>query len=521
MGVDDDNDDEIYNNNYVPKASTACGNGPHLISIVKSESGFGFNVKGQISEGGQLRSINGQLYAPLQHVSAVLAGGAADKAGLRKGDRILEVNEVSVEGANHRQVVELIKAGSDRLRLLVISAPLDNFDLADSALSCDDPYLGGVGYDYSEKRSLPITIPCHQTVNANGEQFAAYSIHMAGRHLGSRRYSEFLQLNKLLKEEFPDFPLPKLPRKWPFRLSEQQLDSRRRMLEQYLEKVCAVKVIAESDTVQEFLMEDSGGALSAPLVDVSLRVIVCGNTLSLNIKRHSDTREVFGRVCEELKLGTEAAHFCALFEVIEDSFARKLHDRECPHNIYIQNYSSAASSCLAMRKFCFDIEKEKQLCEKDKLFRSICFYQAVEDVNNGIIKAGERLYQLKALQRDDRCIQYLEMARQLDGYSSVVFPQCQFEVPNSDEGGLATMSVSSHSIILKVQHEDTQKTRTLFLKWSAIVGYSILPESHVFLLKFVRGESEQELSLISVFSEYMYEICERIGAEKNNELRNP
>lgn len=54
-------------------------------------AGFGFNVKGQISEGGQLRSINGELYAPLQHVSAVLRGGAADTAGLRRGDRILAV----------------------------------------------------------------------------------------------------------------------------------------------------------------------------------------------------------------------------------------------------------------------------------------------------------------------------------------------------------------------------------------------------------------------------------------------
>lgn len=53
--------------------------------------GFGFNVKGQVSEGGQLRSINGELYAPLQHVSAVLRGGAAAKAGLLKGDRILQV----------------------------------------------------------------------------------------------------------------------------------------------------------------------------------------------------------------------------------------------------------------------------------------------------------------------------------------------------------------------------------------------------------------------------------------------
>lgn len=60
----------------------------------------------------------------------------------------------------------------------------------------------------------------------------------------------FCQLHKLLKEEFPDFSFPKLPKKWPFRLSEQQLDARRRILEQYLEKICAIKVIADSEIVQ-------------------------------------------------------------------------------------------------------------------------------------------------------------------------------------------------------------------------------------------------------------------------------
>ena len=65
--------------------------GPRVVTIVKSETGFGFNVRGQVSEGGQLRSINGELYAPMQHVSAVLEGGAAQRAGIRKGDRILEV----------------------------------------------------------------------------------------------------------------------------------------------------------------------------------------------------------------------------------------------------------------------------------------------------------------------------------------------------------------------------------------------------------------------------------------------
>jgi len=65
--------------------------GPRTVIIVKSETGFGFNVRGQVSEGGQLRSINGELYAPMQQVSAVLSGGAAAKAGVRRGDRILEV----------------------------------------------------------------------------------------------------------------------------------------------------------------------------------------------------------------------------------------------------------------------------------------------------------------------------------------------------------------------------------------------------------------------------------------------
>ncbi|RCN31930.1 PDZ/DHR/GLGF domain protein [Ancylostoma caninum] len=101
---------------------------PHLVTIVKTNTGFGFNVKGQVSEGGQLRSLNGQLYAPLQHVSAVLADGAAERANLRRGDRILQVNGVNVEGATHRHVVDLIKHGGDRLTMIVISVEDSDVD---------------------------------------------------------------------------------------------------------------------------------------------------------------------------------------------------------------------------------------------------------------------------------------------------------------------------------------------------------------------------------------------------------
>ena len=65
--------------------------GLRRVFIRKSETGFGFNVRGQVSEGGALKLYNGEFYAPLQQVSAVLAGGAAETAGLCRGDRIFEV----------------------------------------------------------------------------------------------------------------------------------------------------------------------------------------------------------------------------------------------------------------------------------------------------------------------------------------------------------------------------------------------------------------------------------------------
>ena len=108
-----------------PSPTTSTAQAPHSIVITKSHTGFGFNVRGQVNEGGTLKSINGELYAPLQHVSAVLDGGAAQEAGLLKGDRILAVNDFNVEGATHRQVVELIKSSDQVLKLLVISIAPD------------------------------------------------------------------------------------------------------------------------------------------------------------------------------------------------------------------------------------------------------------------------------------------------------------------------------------------------------------------------------------------------------------
>ncbi|CAF3744656.1 unnamed protein product, partial [Rotaria sordida] len=91
---------------------------PRNIIIKKTNDGFGFNVRGQIFEGGQVKAIHGTLYGPLQQISAVSSQSSAEKAGLHIGDKILQVNGVDVEGASHKQVVDLIKNCNDDLHLI-------------------------------------------------------------------------------------------------------------------------------------------------------------------------------------------------------------------------------------------------------------------------------------------------------------------------------------------------------------------------------------------------------------------
>ncbi|KAK6059194.1 PX domain protein [Cooperia oncophora] len=271
---------------------------PHLVTIVKTNT----------AKGGQLRSLNGQLYAPLQHVSAVLADGAAERANLRRGDRILQ--KWCQCGRRHSSalLVDLIKHGGDRLTMIVIS-------VEDPKFECGEESVISYRHDYSESRSLPVTIPSYHTVNDGVEKFVVFNLYMAGRHLGSRRYSEFVELHSLLRREFVDFSFPKLPGKWPFSLSEQQLDSRRRGLEYYLERVCSVKVIADSDIMQDFLMECD------PSCEVEVRVLLPdGGNVCVSIRRNSTTSLLFALLARKLNMSRDMALSCAIFETMEQSF---------------------------------------------------------------------------------------------------------------------------------------------------------------------------------------------------------
>merc|ERR1712223_2279433 len=69
--------------------------------------GYGFNLHAEKNKPGQF-------------VGKIDADSPAEAAGLREGDRIVEVNGVNVNLENHKQVVQRIKAVPGETRLLVV-----------------------------------------------------------------------------------------------------------------------------------------------------------------------------------------------------------------------------------------------------------------------------------------------------------------------------------------------------------------------------------------------------------------
>ncbi|XP_033749898.1 sorting nexin-27-like isoform X1 [Pecten maximus] len=482
--------------------------GPRVVTITKTETGFGFNVRGQVSEGGVLKSINGVLYAPLQHVSAVLEGGAAQRAGIRKGDRILEVNKVNVEGGTHKQVVDLIKSGGDTLTLTVISVP----EQVAERLEPSDDSSGPSYIDYSERRSLPISIPDYQTVESNGEKFVVFNIYMAGRHLCSRRYREFDTLHTRIKREFTDFNFPKMPGKKLFQLSEQQLDARRRGLEQYLEKVCAVRVIGESDIMQEFLASPEMDS-ETPSSEVELKVLLPDRSVCVVTIRRNDTADqVYEAVVVKLNMSDVAAQCFYLFETVEYNFERKLQPLEFPHNIYIQNYSTATATCITMRKWLFTLTRETML-NSDELAVNFLFWEAVDSVNRGQIKTEDKLYELKSLQDSGKRIEYLKTVRHLDGYGEVAFPHCACD---SRKDGHVICIIGSECFKLQAcKNDGTPESQVIEFQWKDVKSYDMEEEGMTFSFEYDRpGKKPRVVQILTPYYVYMKDCFDKIYEER-------
>uniref|UniRef100_A0A8C2JTS8 Na(+)/H(+) exchange regulatory cofactor NHE-RF2-like n=1 Tax=Cyprinus carpio TaxID=7962 RepID=A0A8C2JTS8_CYPCA len=85
---------------------------PRLCHMTIGEQGYGFNLHCKKSRVGQ-------------YIRSVDPDSPAEHAGLRPRDRLIEVNDTSIEGLRHAEVVALIKAGGTETRLLVVDPETD------------------------------------------------------------------------------------------------------------------------------------------------------------------------------------------------------------------------------------------------------------------------------------------------------------------------------------------------------------------------------------------------------------
>ncbi|KAM7026379.1 LOW QUALITY PROTEIN: protein lin-7 homolog B, partial [Acridotheres tristis] len=84
---------------------------PRVVELPKTEEGLGFNIMGG-------KEQNSPIYISL------IPGGVADRhGGLKRGDQLLSVNGVSVEGEQHERAVELLKAAQGSVKLVVRYTP--------------------------------------------------------------------------------------------------------------------------------------------------------------------------------------------------------------------------------------------------------------------------------------------------------------------------------------------------------------------------------------------------------------
>eukprot|EP00117_Sycon_ciliatum_P014905 scpid68508/ scgid14974/ Sorting nexin-27 len=494
---------------------------PHPVIVRKNHLGFGFNVRGQVNEGGTLKPIKGQLYAPMQYVSAVLENGPAKEGGLRLYDRILEINGESAEGLKHGTVVEMIRRSTNDLRLTVISVSQEEAAHLDSNVamaSSQAPHER----DMTEKRALPITIPDSKDLadNQSSEPYTVFNIFLSGRHVAARRYSEFDQLLSKLKERFPDFPFPRLPMKWPWKLNAQATDQRRRGLEEWIDQVCAYRAIAEDEVMMEFLKQGQGAKPSSPKATtptkrtVELRAILPDSrAVSIDVEQAASCTSVFESVCGKAKLSTEASCYFALFEVNEaDKFYRKIRPNEFPHRIYTTNHPSQTSSSVFLRRWIFTPYKELTM-RKDEVALNFFYRQAKEDVQKKrIVATTAEVRGLQALAEAEEKVKYLKAVRKIDKYGGVTFPHCPCDMRKT---GKIMVTVQRAGLLFAACDDDgvLQGQETAF-GWSDILVYETDLEEEAFVLKYTRNNKEKFMRVYSKYYEYMLDCVEKAHEEQ-------
>ena len=86
---------------------------PQTIELRRGEQGLGFSIVGGFG------SPHGDM--PIYVKTVFETGAAADHGGLKRGDQIVSVNGVALEGMTHQEAVNILKTCEGTVTLSILS----------------------------------------------------------------------------------------------------------------------------------------------------------------------------------------------------------------------------------------------------------------------------------------------------------------------------------------------------------------------------------------------------------------
>ena len=432
--------------------------------------------------------------------------------------RILEVNGINVEGESHSKVIELIKSNPDKLRMVLMSVPPKENERLDgeSVSYCSE--------DEFEINQVDITIPSMSQKEEGGKNVVYYNVYINGKFLCSHRYKAFHDLQVDLKNKFFQFEFPKFPGKWPFQLSQSQLEKRHKELEQWLIQVCSVSQLFSHFYLQDFLGLINGknndkaditsvGSKSEP-ENADIKVFLPDkSSVCVNIPTESYVGGLIDAICEKINIPPENSKYFSIFKSSDESdFEAPLSKDEKPLELHVQSYNESGTLKFAFKKFLFSNKLENQIAE-DSACLNILHQEAVQDLANKKFDTTGKEIELKRTQHITTQKEFLEVVQTCPGYNTIVFPHCACD---SRKDGHVILSVSFHKISIQACSLDGIKQDQIKnFAWPSVSDYGF--DGDVFHFTISKSNSERKISLTTPFSNYISQSFDRITESRASE----
>ena len=112
--------------------------------------------------------------------------------------------------------------------------------------------------------------------------------------------------------------------------------------------------------MQEFLTDSEDDVLAAAPVDIKIQ-LPDHEIVTVSARKSANAQLVWEQLVQRANLTSYTQQYFYLFEIVEYNFERKLQPHEIPHQLYVQNYSTASSTCLCVKRWLFSINRELSL----------------------------------------------------------------------------------------------------------------------------------------------------------------